>query len=229
MVRGLMWPTEATGTGTDVPFSTLAAANPWSLPASSRAWTSQANPEVTLGARMPEEAPTVPFSNWLVAGWLQINPLLEAVTPRPGQLAGEAVVEQAGLTQSSITPWYQGAAGGGLEMEYQDAASGNSSFCRDPRGSSCYWPILASDEAIVTSFHEVTDPYYYVQGTFKTEKFLDLEWAGIPLYGFNNAHTIYGGAPIEAIPVLFFRPITQRECYFYPAPGQPTGGSPGCP
>lgn len=224
--HGWMWPTEATGSGTWTPWSTLVGANPWQM--NGHAWISEANPELSLWSRSGEEAPALPFQNWAIAGTAQINPLLEGVTTKNGQLAGEAIVEQAGMTRSSITPWYPGAADGGLEMEYQDAASGNTSFCREPTRANCYWPVLANDEVIVTSFHDVTSTYYYIQGTFKTEKFLDLEWAGLPLYGFNNAHTIFGSAPIEAIPVMLYRGVGPNECYFYPAPKQATGGSPGC-
>jgi hypothetical protein len=178
---------------------------------------------------MAEGAPELPFENWAIAGTAQIDPLLEAVTVKnESQLPGEAVVEQAGMSQASITPWYPGGMTG-LETNYLDAASEVTSGCREPTHSDCYWPILVHDEMIATSFHEVTQTYYYVQGTFKTEKAFDLKWAGLPLWGFNNAHTIFGSAPIEAIPVMLYRGIGPNECYFYPAPKQATGGSPGCP
>ena len=64
-------------------------------------------------------------------------------------------------------------------------------------------------------------------GTFETE-WWDVKWDGLSLWGLYHG-TVYGNAPYEDIPVLFVRPITQGECYFYPAPGVPGGGSPGCP
>jgi hypothetical protein len=228
MAHGWMWPTQATGQGTYTPYSSLVAANPWRLTPATGTWTSVSNPEATLGIWMPEGAPTIPFENWLVAGTAQINPLLEAVTPGPGQLPGEAVVEQAGMNQESITPWYPGD-GHGLEMEYLGAFSGVDSGCRDATATSCYWPVLAADEVIAADFHTVAPTYYYVQGTFEVEDIFNLKWEGLKLWGFNNHHTIFGSAAIEAIPVMFFRPITSSECYFYPAPGSFGGGSPGCP
>lgn len=228
MAHGWMWPTQATGQGTYTPYSSLVAANPWRLTPATGAWTSVSNPEATLGIWMPEGAPTIPFENWLVAGTAQIDPLLEAVTPGPGQLPGEAVVEQAGMNQESITPWYPGD-GHGLEKEYLDSFSAVDSGCRQSAASSCYWPVLAADNVIVADFHTIQPTYYYVQGTFEVEDIFNLEWEGLKLWGFDNHHTIFGSAPIETIPVMFFRPITSSECYFYPAPGSFAGGSPGCP
>ena len=74
----------------------------------------------------------------------------------------------------------------------------------------------------------VKPTYGYAEGYFETDKFLDIEWAGQPLWGYDNNGTIYGNLPPSQIPALFYRSIGNGECYYLPANETPMAGSPGC-
>jgi hypothetical protein len=221
MKQGLMWPTEAAAEGTDMPWTWMVENNPWSF--NGNVWVSKDGPRVLPILGNPSPA-ALPFENWLVAGLGHINPMLAAVETRGGQTPGEAVLAQSGIEEGVVIPPYGGR---GLEMEYQDIVDGGSGC--DMGSGSCYWPVWVGDEATVGNFNRVSPSYHYVYGYFETDKFLDLEWAGQPLYGYDNHGTIYGSDPESNIPNLFFREVGQGECYYYPAPGAPAAGSPGCP
>lgn len=228
MVNGNMWPTEASGYGTSHPFSWFAENNNWEYSAGQ--WISSSGSGVTVPAWTSEEAPEIPHSDWMVAGTIQIDPMLQAVTPHGNQLEGGAVLAQSGIDRAIVTPRYE-FGNEGLEVQYRDYIDGGSGCYGE--SSSCFWPIWVADGSTVGNFHESTGkyagPYRYVDGTFKTDKFLDVEWAGQSLYGYDNEGTIYGNAPENSIPNLFFRSVKLGECYFYPAPGIATAGSPDCP
>lgn len=222
LANGQMWPTAFTAQGgSSLPWGEMAAAT-WDYGAGAEQWVSSSGQ--TLGALHGGES-HLPFANWKVAEIAQINGLLNLVTPKSGQMTGEAVVEQAGIVQEAITPVYGFDYASGLEMEYIEAGI-SSMGCKGSKWT-CYWPVYVGN-GVVGNFHQVSDTYGYGWGTFETHKFLDIEWVGQELWGYNNDGTIYGNAPYSSIPVLFYRTVGPSECYYYPASGVPNTGSPGC-
>lgn len=225
MARGEMWPTMASGSGSSSQYSALAKQK-WRYDSKRGTWIAKKKGG-EIGLLQGAPGGKLPFSDWRLAANKSIVSLLEAVTPKPGQMSGEAVLEQSGISWRAVTPSYGGYDPGvGLEMEYIVAAESDVG-CRGSK-STCYWPVWVGD-GVVGNIHEVGDVYGYVNGTFRDHHWWAVKWDGEELWGYDNEGTIYGDAPPSVIPFLFHRKVGKSECYYYPAPGDPASGSPGCP
>jgi hypothetical protein len=231
LAHSLMWPTQASGQGSSNPYGSYVERNPWHYSAGTSEWVSAG------GASIPAidvtDAAAIPYANWLIAGWVQIDPLLEEVEPGPGQSRGQALLEQSGIERDIVIPEYTEGARG-LETEFvraEKAGHGRpNSGCGNEASSSCYWPIWEADGATVGNLNRRTGTYAYHQGPYEekeeAEYFEPIYW---PWWGANEEGVLYGNDPVSNIPFLFYREVEKGQCYYYPGVGAPNAGSPGCP
>lgn len=188
-------------------------------------WVLAGEPGKRVTAITTENTPAVPYSNWQPLGATQLAQLLAAPTPKPGQLPGEALLEQAGFAWQYLIPeGYPNSPG--LQLEYVIAGPGYGGCARYGPGE-CFWPIWISP-SLIGNMHFGSDAHEYRQGTFETHKFLDIEWAGLSLYGYDNEGQIYGPVSPSSIPTRFWRPVG-GECFYYSTAESPPPGASGCP
>jgi hypothetical protein len=226
MTHGLMWSTDLSGQGTAaVPYATLAAEE-WEYRSGPEEWESTKG--LTLGGTGGGSGRQLPFADWRIAGQQQIEALLEAVAPQGSELPGEAIRSQGEFEWGAILPGDFGYGHvPGLEIEYIEAGWERKGCHSGP--SACYWPVWVGNGNAIGNLHFREGPHTYVDGTFHDSDPFAIKWDGLELWGDNNEGSVYGPLETSEIPYLFYRPVQSGECYYYPPPGHPTGGSPGCP
>lgn len=226
MVHGQMWSIDLSGQGVSTAFATLAAPN-WEYEAEKERWASSNGQ--TLGGWGGGSGQELRFANWRIAGNPQIVTLLKSVTAKSGEEPGEAVRTQAGFEWGVILPGDFGYGHlFGLETEYIMSGWERRGCKSGQSAETCFWPIW-SEENKIANLHYLESPHWYAEGTFRDSDPFAIKWDGVELWGDNNEGTIYGPLDILEIPYLFYREVQPNECYYYPAPGDPAGGSPGCP
>ncbi|MFN8215788.1 MAG: hypothetical protein U0R71_04245 [Solirubrobacterales bacterium] len=243
MRTGQMWPTTNSATASTW-ITPEALARQWSFDTGSDEWVTEpaageAKQQVESLERLGGKGGELPFADWRVPKAAQINQLLESVTPKPGQMAGEAVLEQAGIEPSVfVTPWGEEGRVRGVFTGRTDATTlASQQAC--PKGNSnpaCYWPVMVGtgsywQDVWVANARQVGPVYSYVDGSFEAGyneadygAFGEFLYSGLKTEMSWNEGERWGG-----VPVLFYREIPQSACFYYPAPGNPATGSPGCP
>lgn len=230
IANGRMWSIESAGRGTtETPFAQLSAAQ-WEFEPKAGEWVS-AN-----GLRLKPMGPGKPefgFSNWKIAGQPQVAGLREEVGERRQGSAGPELIAKAEFSEEMVRPEYtytwQGETitGHGVAIVY--VAQWREIGC-EAAESICVWPVLIGDEAI-SGFN--TTMYAWEGMSYDPHPVIieNCEFAcGPPQWGYawGYGEILHGGDPIDNIPYLFYREIQPSECYYYPAPGVPKAGSPGC-
>jgi hypothetical protein len=226
MDNGQMWSTNLSGQGTSLPFATLAAGK-WEYEAGPERWASTNGQ--TLGGFGGGSGNLRRFANWQIAGNPQLQGLQNGVTAKPGEELGEAIRSQAGFEWGVILPGDFGYGHApGLETEYVASGWERKGCQRGAPRETCFWPVWVEGN-LIGNLDYRENPHYYDQGTFYDSDFLAIKWDGVELWGDNNAGTVYGPLATWEIPYLFYREVQSNECWYYPSPGDPASGSPGCP
>jgi hypothetical protein len=227
---GRMWSIEAAGAGTtETPFAKLSAAQ-WEFEPKAEEWQSANGLSLKLlGAGKGEFG----FSNWKIAGLPQLAGLREVVAERQEGSAGPELIEKAEFSEAMLRPkysyTYQGETATGRGVNIIFYAYPLEIGCEGSK-YPCVWPVLIGDETI-SGFNQplgVWEEAAYRPHPWYVEECE--EGCKVPRWGYAPGYgeTLYGADPIASIPYLFYREVGNNECYYYPAPGVPKAGSPGC-
>jgi len=243
MRNGQMWPTTNSASASTW-IGQGVFERPWRFDVGSGEWVTEPaageeKAEIESLPLLGGKGGKLPFSDWRIPKAAQVNQLLQSVTPKNEQFAGEAVLEQAGIEPSVfVTPWGENGQTRGVYTGHTDATSGTSNrICAAGNtNASCYWPVMVAtgsywQQVWVANARQVGPVYSYSDGIFEAGyDEADYGAFGEFLYGGLKTEMVWNeGKRYGGVPVLFYRDIPQSACYYYPAPGNPSPGSPGCP
>lgn len=230
--NGRMWSIESAGRGTTAtPFAELSAAQ-WEFEPKAGEWVSANG--LSLKPMGPGKG-AFSFSNWKIAGQSQVAALREEVGETRERPAGPGLIAKAEFSEAMLRPEYsytwQGetVTGRGVAIVY--VAQWEEIGCTAAE-SICIWPVLTGDQSI-SGFNQTMDAWEGIAYRPYPVVVEHCEFPGEcspPRWGYawGYGETLYGGDPIADIPYLFYREVQPNECYYYPAPGVPKAGSPGC-
>ncbi len=243
MRTGQMWPTtNSASASTWIGEGVLG--REWRFDSGSGEWETEPGPneekvELESLQQLGGRAGKLPFSDWRVATAAEVDKLLESVVPKPGQMPGEAVLEQAGIEPNVlVTPWgEQGNARGVLTTSSNVRDNASEQVCvKGNSNGNCYWPVMVGtgpgwQQVRVTNVRQVGPAYAYVDGGLEWNED-ELRYGAFGEYLYAPLKTEMNwneGKKFQGVPVLFYRDVPKSACFYYPAPGNPATGSPGCP